>query len=62
MIGNDVWNARDKERIAMVAHNEFMADEWDQLPAEGIERAAWLIVADQVLREVTKIMDEAIEG
>ena len=53
----DGWDDEDLERIAKVAHNAFMADEWDQLPAEGIARTAWLIVAAEVLKEVSKILD-----
>jgi hypothetical protein len=53
-------------RIAKTAHNAFrrheelrrMADEWDDLPADGIERSAWLQVAAAVVNEMQAMMDE----
>ena len=40
------------ERVASVAHNALMADEWSDLPPNGIERAAWEQVALAVLRDL----------
>ena len=45
-------------RIARAAHNAHMADEWDDLPENGIERAAWLQVAAAVVNEMQAMMDE----
>ncbi len=46
------------ERIAKAAHNAFMADEWDELPEGGIERAAWAQVAVAVVDEVQTMLNE----
>jgi hypothetical protein len=43
------WNWLQAEQgIAKVAHNAMMADDWDDLPAGGIERAAWISVGKAV--------------
>lgn len=46
------------ERIAKVTHNAHMADEWDELPPHGIERAIWIQVAAAVVKEIQIMMDE----
>ena len=46
------------ERLAKAMHNAFMADEWDDLPTDGIEHAAWIQSAAAVVREMQAIMDE----
>ena len=45
-------------RIAKAAHNALMADEWDDLPPDGIDRAGWLQVAAAVVNEMQAMMDE----
>ncbi len=51
------WNTA-LPRIAKAAHNAHMADEWDDLPPDGIERAMWLQVAAAVVNEMQEMMDE----
>ena len=51
------WNAI-LPRLACVAHNAHMADEWDDLPEDGIERAIWLQVAAAMVNEMQAILDE----
>lgn len=46
------------ERIARAAHNAHMADEWDDLPEDGIERAIWRQTAIKVVQEFQAMMDE----
>ncbi len=45
-------------RLAKAAHNAHMAGEWNDLPPDGIERAAWLQVAAAVVNEMQAMMDE----
>ena len=51
------WDAA-LERIAKAAHNAHMADEWNELPSHGIERAVWIQVAAAVVKEIQAMMDE----
>ncbi len=46
------------ERIAKRAHNSMMADAWDDLPPNGVERAAWRKVAAAVIAEVQVMLKE----
>ena len=49
-------------RLARVAHNAYMADDWDDLPADGIERAIWLQTVAAVVNEMQAIMDEWLDS
>ncbi len=51
------WDTALK-RIARVAHNSFMEDDFDALPENGIERAAWGQVAVDVVKEMQSMMNE----
>jgi len=51
------WNVAI-ERIARTAHNNFMADDFDDLPEDGIERAIWMQVGRAVVIEMQTMMDE----
>ena len=52
------------ERLAKAMHDAqtvydpLMADEWDDVPNDGIEHEAWLQSAAAVVREMQAIMDE----
>jgi len=46
------------ERLAKEMHNSHMADNWDDLPLDGIERAIWLQTAGVAVKEMQSIMDE----
>ncbi len=60
MIERD-WNVL-LPRLARVAHNAHMADEWDDLPADGIERAIWLQTVAAVVNDLQAIMNEWDHG
>ena len=46
------------ERLARVMHNAHMADDWDDLPVDGIERVMWRETACAAVNEMQAIMDE----
>jgi hypothetical protein len=45
------------DRIACAAHNALMAEEWDDLPVNGIERVSWRSVAVAVVKEMEEMID-----
>ena len=55
------WNTA-LPRIAKAAHNAHMADEWDDLPPDGIERAIWMQVAAAVVNEMQALADGPKDG
>lgn len=46
------------ERLAKMMHNTHMADEWDDLPPNGIERAAWVRTASAMVGEMQSIIND----
>ena len=45
-------------RLARIAYNAHMADDWDDLPLHGAERAIWLATVAAVVNEMWVIMGE----
>ena len=57
VLNNERWQLYLR-RLALVAHNAFMADEWTEVPERAAKGAAWMQVAVAVVQEMQTIMDE----
>ncbi len=47
-------------RLARAAYNAHMAEEWDDLSRDSIERTVWLQTIAAVVNEMQMIMDETL--
>ncbi len=46
------------DRVAKAAYNALMADSYDDLPVDGIEREAWRQVAVASINEIERMYEE----
>ncbi len=60
----DDWDDDERMRVAEIAYNVMLKNDekWSDLSPTGVARTYWFMVANAVLREVSIIMDERIEG